>query len=174
MANTFTAGITGIISAASKTGLAIWNTDATAIVRVYRIWVMNNQTAVVSGTNTTKLEVHRITACSGGRSTQNIITKHNTGDTLNANVNAYFDGPTVTKTDLFRTLWYCSDEKQSNTTPTIDELMGVYPFCLAYELGYNETNLEPITCRQNQGVSISWGSTTPAGTLDFFMEFTIV
>jgi hypothetical protein len=173
MADTFTAGITGIVAAASKTGLAMWNTDPTKIMRVYQIWVMNNQHAVVTGIPN-KLEVHRITTCTGGRSTQNIITKHNTANSLSASAVAYYDGPTVTKTDLMRLIFSSGDERQANNTPTIEDLCGLNPFNLAYEVGFNETTVEPIVCRQNQGVSISWSSVaSPVGTLDFFIKFTL-
>lgn len=177
MADTFTATATGVIAAASKTALALWNTDASKVVRIYRVWALNNQTAIVTGLGTLYLELHRISACSSGRSTHNIITSHTTSATsLVAGVQAFYDGPTVTKTSLFRRIWWGgSDERQSNVTPTIDELMGLNPYTLLWEIGYNDTVLEPLTLRQNEGLSVSWGSTaSPTGTADFIIEFTIV
>jgi hypothetical protein len=177
MADTYTATITGIIAAASKTGLAIWNTDASKVVRIYRAWVLNNQTANVTGLGTLWFELHRITACSSGRSGQQIITSHmsSAASGLSTTVNAFFDGPTVTKTSLLRRCWWGgSDEKVANVAPTIDEVMSLNPYTKLWDSGFNDTVVEPLVLRQNEGFSISWGGTaSPTGTADFIIEFTV-
>lgn len=78
MAKTYTAYATGIAFASNKSLLGIFNAHATRKVKLYRAWVLNNQTSAVTGVLTSML-LRKISALSAGTAVTPVA--HDTGNT---------------------------------------------------------------------------------------------
>lgn len=170
MASTYTAAALGVSFAANKSMIGIFNGSGSGvIIKVYRIWILNNQTVAVTGV-LTNIEIRRITAGSGG----NIITptKHvSSNPSLPAQV-IVASAMTVTNSDLLRRVVWSTDEPVANTTATIDELETLPAICTVWDSGYTDTDIQPLVLREGEGVSVmNVGATV--GVADFFIEFTM-
>lgn len=168
--NTYTGAAVGVSFAANKSMIGLYNgTGSGQILRVYRIWILNNQTVAVTGT-ITNLEIRRCTALSGGTSLTPI--KHDSNNTAIPGQVIASTGGSPTLTDLFRRALWSTDEPSANATATIDELQTLIPLGCIWDVGYGDATVEPIVCREGQGVSLqSLGATT--GVADVFIEFTM-
>ena len=170
MAATYTIATTGVSFAANKSMISVFNASGSGqIIRLYRAWILNNQTAAVTGV-LTNIELRRITSGSGGSAST--PQKH---DSTSASFPAQIvagSGLTVTTTDLFRRIVWSTDEPVANATASIDEFQCIVPFNCVWDVGYNDANVEPIVCREGEGVSIqNIGATV--GVADFFFEVTM-
>lgn len=171
MAATYTITARNVAFAASKSMLSVFNgVGSGKVIRVYRIWALNNQLTAVTGV-LTNLEIRRITASSGGTDLSSLVAKHDsTSAALPAEV-VVATNATVTKTTLFRRVLWSTDEPTANTAVTMDELETVVPLACIWAMGYGDPLTEPITLREGYGVSvINTGGST--GTADFIMEMT--
>lgn len=170
MAQTYTLGTTGVSFAANKSMIALFNgVGSGRIIRVYRIWALNNQVLAVTGV-LTRLELRRITAASGGNVTTPI--KHDsTSEALPAQIISG-SAMTVTVESLFRAAVWSTDEPSANATASIDEFECIPAISTLWDAGYADTNVQPITLREGYGLSLqNIGSTVGIG--DFFFEFTL-
>ena len=153
--------------AANKCMISVFNENAsTNIIRVYRIWALNNQIAAVPGV-ITNLEIRKLSAASGGTTLN--ITKHNTSSSTLSNITCATNA-TVTTTDLYKRIIWSTDEPAS--AGTIDELQTLFPLALIWNQGYADSTTEPLTLRANQGVGII-NTGAIAGRADFIIEFTV-
>jgi hypothetical protein len=169
MAATFTAYATGVTFASNKSLLTLFNgVGSGRILRVYRVTPLNYQTAAITGV-LTGLELRRVTASSGGSAVTPI--KH---DTASANLPAQVlctSGPTDTVTDMFRRALWSADEP-SVSAATSDELECLPELAKLWDAGYGDTNIEPITLREGQGLSLRQPGSNAIGVLDISFEFT--
>lgn len=173
MASTYIVQATQVIcnnSAAVKSLIAIFNTAASGkILRVYKVWVENNQTTAVTGGNMV-INLSRITAASGG-----ITLTPVTFDTTNTVLGtvAAGTGMTVTTSDVFRRQYWSNDEPSLNNA-TVDEFQMFHTWSSLWDVGYGDANIEPIVCREGQGVSVqNTGTTFTTQYVDVFIEFTV-
>lgn len=170
MAQTYTAGYSGITFAANKSMLSIFNGSGSGrIVRVYRAWVLNNQTSAVTGVLTT-FRIERTSSQSGGTSITAV--KH---DTTNENLPAQVviaTGATITASGTLRTFIWSNDEAAVGTG-TWDEFETLIPLCCVWDAGYGDSNVQPITLREGEGFSITHTGSTTVGNCDIFIEFTL-
>ncbi|MGD0201343.1 MAG: hypothetical protein ABSD27_11395 [Bryobacteraceae bacterium] len=106
--NTYTVAATGVAFASGKLMLAIFNPAASGkVVKVWRVWIINNQTAAVTGV-LIWFELRRSTAQSSGTALTPI--KHDSNNpALNATVAT---GATVTDmaSGLLRQIFWSNDE----------------------------------------------------------------
>lgn len=177
MANTFIAIAAGIPFTATNTSmLALFNGAGSGVIlRVYRCWVENSsQDTAFTGTQGL-LSFNRITAATASNWTIPPIPLDSSNTALPAQVicGSKF---TVTTSDLFRRVPWSTDEP-TIVGGTIDELQTMNSFMYLWDTGYNDANIEPLVCREGQGVSvqnISFTATAPAnaGYLDAYIEFT--
>lgn len=171
MAQTYTIAAPGIAPAANKSMIAVFNGSGSGrIVRLYRAWLLNNGTTSVTGV-VSLMTLSRITAGSGGNAIT--PTKHDSG---NENFPAQIvvaNNMTVTTSDIFRRWIWSYDEATANTAATLDEFETLLPLTTVWDVGYGETNIEPLTCRETYGVSIQNVTNTTVGTVDLFMEVTL-
>jgi hypothetical protein len=80
---------------------------------------------------------------------------------------------TVTTSDLFgRVLWVSDEAVASATTTDKDAMQLISPLNVVWDTGYNDSNIEPIVCREGQGVSLQ-NITSTVGQADVFMEVTL-
>jgi hypothetical protein len=171
MVATFTSFQAGVTFASSKHMLSIFNGAGSGrVLRVYRAVVLNNQTAAVTGVMTT-FELRRSSAQSGGTAVTPI--KH---DTSSSNLPAQVlsaQGATVTAAaaDVFRRVFWSNDEPATGTG-TNDELECIVPLMYVWDAGYGDTNVEPITLREGQGLTLLHTGTSAVGNCDIGFEFT--
>lgn len=170
MAQTYTIGQAGITFASSKSMLSVMNASGSGrIVRVYRIWILNNQVTSVTGVLCT-FAIKRITATSGGSAVTPI--KHDTtNESFPAQVTAQ-SGATETYSDIFRTLLYSNDEAAVGTG-TWDEFETLPALMCVWDAGYGDSNIQPIVCREGQGLAVQHTGASAVGNCDVYMEVTL-
>lgn len=169
MAETHRVFAKDITFSANKCLASIFNgTGSGAVIRVYRIFIYNNQHIAVTGV-LTNIEIRKLSASSGGTTITPI--KH---DTANPTLNAAIicgTNQTVTPTDVFRRIVWSTDEPSGNTTMTIDEYETIHPLCCVWSQGYGDTTMDPIVIRENEGLGII-NTGGRVGQCDLVIEFT--
>lgn len=165
---TFIVAALSIAIGNGKSMLSIENlTGSPVVIRVFRIWIVNVQTAVISGINA-EFEALKFTTHSVGT----LLTPQamDSADSVNANVTCRTGATLVgTATTAFkRWLWRSdewgvggadvesSDHSQQTLTPAFESMKPG----------------KPITIRPNEGFTINQITNSTAGTFDLFMEFT--
>lgn len=172
MAQTYRAVVTGATFASSKSMLTIFNGSGSGrIVRVKRIWFLNNQTSAVTGVLTT-MEIRRISASTGG--TTATVVKH---DTTSENIPAQITvttGPTDTLTSdiaLMRFLW--SNDEPAVSSLVNDETEIIPLLACVFDAATGDTDLEPLVLRTGEGVSVRHTGSSAVGVADVIIEFTL-
>lgn len=171
MAQTYTAAAIGAAFGNNKSMLGIFNGSGSGrVVRVYRVWVLNNQTAAVTGVLTT-WTLRKSSAQSAG--TAITPTKHDTtSETAPAQV-LFATGGTVTltgETEFRRWVW--SNDEPSASTGTSDEFETLVPLNCVWD-STGDSNIEPIVLREGQGLSVHHSGSSAVGTADIFVEYTL-
>lgn len=170
MAATFTLAAIGAAFANGKHMLSLFNGPGSGrVLRLYRVVILNNQTVGVTGVLTT-LGLRRTSAQSGG--TAVAATKH---DTASANLAAQIlaaTGATVTNNAdaPFRTIVWSNDEPTASTASS-DEMECMVPLNTIWD-STGDANIEPITLRPGEGVTLHHTGTSAVGVCDIFFEFT--
>jgi GrpB-like predicted nucleotidyltransferase (UPF0157 family) len=171
MAQTYSAAAIGVAFGNNKSMLAVFNgVGSGRIIRVYRVWVLNNQTAGVTGVLTT-WELKRSSAQSAG--TAITPTKHDTAsESMPAQV-AVATGGTVTQTgDVALRRWMWSNDEPAASSASSDELECLVPLNCVWD-STGDSNIEPITLREGQGLDVRHSGSTAVGIVDVFVEFTL-
>lgn len=166
---THTAGFIGPTFANNKSMAAIFNGSGSGrIVRIQRVWMLNNQTAGVTGVLTT-MNIRRTTAQSAG--TAVVPVKHDTASaTLPAQV-LVATGATVTLTGVELRRWMWSNDEPAVSSGTSDEFECLVPLNLVWD-ATGDSDIEPLVLREGEGVSIHHPGSTAVGICDIFVEFT--
>lgn len=170
MAATFTAAAIGVAFANGKSMISLMNNSGSSVVlRVYRVWLLNNQTTAVTGVLTT-FAMRRISAVSGGTTVTPV--KHDTTSTnLPAQVVAN-TGATATNTaDTQLRTWMWSNDEPAASSATNDEFENIIPLMCVWD-STGDSNIEPLTLRAGEGVTITHTGTSAVGVCDLFIEFT--
>jgi hypothetical protein len=172
MAATYSICAPGVTFASGKSMLAVFNGVGSGVVlRVYRAWMLNNQTAGVTGVITT-MALRRTSAQSGGTAVN--ATKH---DTTSANLPAQVliaQGATATDTadpDFMRWMW--SNDEPAASTLTSDETETIPALANVYD-ATGDSNLEPIVLREGEGCNIRHVGSTAVGNADMIFLITRV
>lgn len=169
MADTFTALATGVAYGNLKSMLGLFNGGAaTRILRVYRMWQLNNNTTSVTGVMAT-MQILFSTNQSAGTSLTPV--KH---DSANSNLEAAVlcaHGATVTDGSTLRQYLFSNDEAAVSGA-TMDEWELVIPLNCVWDAGYGDSNVQPLTLRAGQGVHIKCATNTIVASADLMMEFT--
>lgn len=171
MAKTYTLSAIGIAFASNKSLCAIFNAHATRKVRVYRVWALNNQTSAVTGV-LTSMSLRKSSAQSGGTALTPI--QHDTGNTaVDLTSVTTATGATVTNTadSPVRVIMWSSDEPAVSGA-TSDEFQCIVPLMCIWD-STGDSNIEPITLNQNEGLHLVQPGANAVGILDVFMEFTV-
>ena len=170
MTATYTYFAKDVVFAANKCMASIFNNTGTAVtVKVYRMYVLNNQYNAVTGV-LTNLEIRKLTSSSGG--TTITAAPHDTTNTLSASV-ACATNASVASSDLYRRVLWSTDEPSNTaaTVMTVDEFQCFLPIGCVWSMGYGDTNVDPITLNANEGIGII-NTGAVAGTCDIIIEFT--
>jgi hypothetical protein len=171
MAKTYTSAAIGVAFASNKSLLGLFNAHASRALKLYRVWMLNNQTAAVTGV-LSSCAIRRISALSGGTAITPVA--HDTSNTgvdltsVTCNTNGAF---TNTADNQFR-IWMWSTDEPAVSSATSDELQCIVPLACVWD-STGDTNIEPLTSMQNQGVHILQPGSNTVGIVDVFAEFTI-
>jgi hypothetical protein len=171
MAATFTAAFLGVAFGNNKSMAGLFNGAGSGrVLRVKRIWVLNNQTSGVTGVLTT-FSLRRSTAQSSGTSVTPV--KHDTASsTLPAQV-LCAHGATVTSAtaDTFRN-WMWSNDEPAASSGTSDEFECLVPLNLIWDAATGDADLEPIVLREGFGIDVRHSGSSAVGVVDVYVEFT--
>lgn len=171
MAKTYTVAAIGVAFASNKSLLAIYNAHATRKVKVYRVWVLNNQTTGVTGV-LTSMTLRKISSLSGGTSLTPVA--HDTANTaVDLTSITCAAGGTFANTaeaQLRVVMWSCDEPAVSGATS--DEFECIVPLMCIWD-STGDSNIEPITLNQNEGVHVLQPGSNAVGILDVFVEFTV-
>lgn len=171
MAKTYTAYATGIAFASNKSLLGVFNAHATRKVKLYRAWVLNNQTSAVTGVLTSML-LRKISALSAGTAVTPVA--HDTGNTgVDLTSVTCVTGGTFTNTgdNAFRQIMWSGDEPAVSSA-TSDELQCIVPLMCIWD-STGDSNIEPFVCNTNEGIHILQPGANAVGILDVAFEFTV-
>jgi hypothetical protein len=170
MATTYTACSNFTAFAQNKTMLGLFNGIGSGqVLRLYRIWVLNNQVVPITGI-LTHLELRRISAGTGGIAV--VPTPHDTtGTALNAAINCSTN-MTVTNTDLFKRIIWSTDEPAGNANLTIDEYECIPAWCCIWDVGYANVAEQPLIIREGSGIALN-NIGALVGTCDVQFQFTV-
>lgn len=146
------------------------------ILRVYRVWIENISLDIGITGGQGLLGLYRITASTSSNWTLSPRAADTNNTALPAQVTAGSKF-TVTTSDLFRRMPWTNDEA-SQQTMDIDSIEAIGGVCSLFDTGYNDSNTQPIVCREGQGITVhaisGFTATAPAnaGYVDAFIEFT--
>jgi hypothetical protein len=171
MAKTYTAYATGIAFASNKSLLGIFNAHATRKVKLYRAWVLNNQTSAVTGVLTSML-LRKISALSAGTAVTPVA--HDTGNAaVDLTSVTCVTGGTFTNTsdNAFRQIMWSGDEPAVSSA-TSDELQCIVPLMCIWD-STGDSNIEPFVCNTSEGIHILQPGANAVGILDVAFEFTV-
>lgn len=171
MAATFTAAFLGVTFGNNKSMAGLFNGSGSGVVlRVKRVWVLNNQTSAVTGVLTT-FSMRRSTAQSSGTSVTPV--KHDTSSSsLPAQV-LCAHGATVTSAtgDTLRNFMWSNDEPAASSG-TSDEFECLVPLNCIWDAATGDADLEPLVLREGYGLDMRHSGSSAVGVCDVYVEFT--
>lgn len=161
----------GVAFAATKNMGAVLNGHATELLKIRRVGLLNAQTAAVTGV-LCAIEWRVYQSGSPGLTTPTAITPipHDTTNTSPTTATYGHAGTIAGTASTLRRIFWSSDEAAISTA-TLDELETLVPLNIIWDTGYADTNLQPLTLRQNQ-MAMVFNVSGAAGLLDTWIEFT--
>lgn len=169
MAQTWTAYFPGIAFAATKNMAAVLNGHATELIKIRRIGLLNSQTAAVTGV-LCSIEIRKYTGATLTGSTAVTPVTHDSTNTGPTTITVGHAG-TIGGTPLtLRRIFWSSDEAAISTA-TSDELETYVPLNIVFDAGYGDSNVQPLTLRQNE-MAMVYNVSGAAGLLDCWIEYT--
>jgi hypothetical protein len=168
---------TGIPFGSAKWMFDVFNSSSSSrYIRVYRIWVFNNNTTAVTGV-LTQLQVRKTNSMSGG-STLTPIAHDLTNSALNANTTAGYGRTCGYPTNnLLRQFVWSNDEiavASGILAVDIDSCECLVPVAQIWDVGYGDSSVKPVTLRasNDEGVGVFHPGTSTVGVLAAECEFT--
>ena len=170
MADTYSAYAAGVTFDVGKSFLGIFNgVGSGKVIRVYRMWMLNNQTGAIAG-DFTSFEIWTLSAMSGGSDAT--VTKHDSSNaSLHTSVLVKYGASAFTETSRIRKFMWCNDEATQGTL-VADDWETFVPLCLIGRWGYGSTAKSPLVLREGQGLHLKHNGTMAIGNADVFLEFT--
>jgi hypothetical protein len=168
---TYTFAYWGEQFANNKSMLALLNGVGSGVVaKVWRVLLLNSSLTTVTGV-IAAISLRPLSGLSAGTAVTAI--KH---DSNNANVPAQVvcsRGGTATEvgTTLRRIAW--STDEPAVSSATSDELQNLVPLNYIWDAGYGDANVQPLTLREGEGISVKCETSTTAGYLDVAFEVTL-
>lgn len=168
MPNLYTASVIGSKILLNKSMISIYNSVGSGrIIKVYRLWMFNNQTAAVTGTMTSFM-MYKIIGSGGGLPLQ--IVKYNLSSENLPTQISVTTGSAVTLSESIRQIIWSNDEP-SMTTGSIDEALTNSLYTNIWNCGLFNSTLEPLTFREGEGISLYHIGSTSVGVIDAIIEF---
>jgi hypothetical protein len=171
MAQTYTVGVVGATFGNGKCMFGVFNGSGSGrIVRVKRVWVLNNQTSGVTGVLTT-WELRRTSAQSGGTA-QTAVKHDSNSEAIPAQI-LFATGPTATDTsDAALRRWMWSNDEPAAAALTNDETECIIPLSCVWD-STGDSDIEPLVLREGQGLNVKHSGSSTVGVCDIFVEFTM-
>lgn len=169
MAQTWTAYFSGIAFAATKNMAAVLNGHATELIKIRRIGLLNSQTAGVTGV-LCSIEIRKYTGASLTSPTAVTPTTHDSTNTGPTTITVGHAGTIGGTPFTLRRIFWSSDEAAISTA-TSDELETYVPLNIVFDAGYGDSNVQPLTLRQNE-MAMVYNVSGAAGLLDVWIEYT--
>ncbi len=171
MANIFTIGATATPFLFNRSMIGLYNgVGSGKVLKVYRIWGLNNQTVAVTGVNC-NLQIYTISTGSGGIAL--LPVKHDSSSPNLPSQVVCATNMSYTNNKLIRNCYWSNDEPILTTVGTVDEYQLLPRMSLFWDSSYRDTNVQPLVLREGQGVSLNNSTNTAVGIADFFIEFTM-
>ncbi len=175
MAGTWVTKFHNIPCNTSKWMLSIENpTSSGKIVKVYRVWLQNNQVGALTGAQLIFELRKLITLTTISAGTSVTPKSQNSGNVALGTVVSWTNRTytTIGTNALMRRLAWSTDET-TVSTGTNDEWEMSFPHCIMWDSNYKDSNVEPIVLRENQALGLQQLTTATANFVDAFMEFTV-
>jgi hypothetical protein len=161
-----------IANANDKNLLAINNATASGkLIKIYRMWAINNGTGAVSGGMTGLLLGRMASVSSGGTAIP--FVPHSSCVTAGSNtpftgISAVSGATTITGTIAteLRRVFKATDEIAAGGA-TMEEIQLIRPWATIWDTGYADANVEPLVLRENQGILLRTDS-SPANAVGSF------
>lgn len=171
MAQTWTAYYSGVAFAATKNMAAVLNGHATEVLKIRRVGLLNAQTAAVTGV-LCAIEFRGYFSGSPGLTSSTAVTpvSHDSTNTSPTTATYGHAGTIAGTASTLRRIFWSSDEA-AISTGTLDELETLVPLNIIWDAGYGDSNVQPLTLRQNQ-MAMVYNVSGAAGLLDTWIEFT--
>ena len=171
MAQTYTASAIGATFANAKHMLGIFNGSGSGrVIRIYRVWVLNNQTTAVTGVLTT-FALRRTSAQTGG--TAITAVKHDSNSENMPAQAVIATGATITLTaDNPLRAWAWSNDEPSVSSGTSDEFETLIPLNCVWD-STGDNTIEPIVLREGQGITVQHTGSSAVGVCDVYVEYTL-
>jgi hypothetical protein len=172
MANTWHAASQAIAYGNNKYMIDLFHASGgSRLIKLYEIYLFNNQTSGVTGVVTTLQIMQATTGAPSGGSTITPVTHDSANDALPAQLTCG-TGRTPTDGSVLRRIAYSNDEPAVGTGGW-DELECLVPFARIWDEGLGDANIQPLTLRSsNQGISVKNTVNTTVGVADMEMVFT--
>lgn len=169
MAATYNLAALDVAFAANKCMAGVFNGSGSGVViRVYRIWMLNNQLTTVTGV-LTNVELRKITAATGGTDIAPTLNDTNSA-ALPAQIKAGTN-MTVTLGGILKRVIWSTDEPAGNASVTLDEMECIVPLGCVWEMGYGDPYSTPLVLREGDGICL-YNTGGSVGQCDIFIEFT--
>lgn len=167
--NLYTVATIGEKFAFKKNMITLYNsTGSGKVLKVWKIWGLNNQSVAITGV-LTEMVIYKISSSGGGASLTPL--KHNSSIPNLSSLIISSSGATNKFEALIKRIIWSTDEPVATASTTnVFELRPSWN--IFYELPINNTQLEPITLNEGQGITIYNVTNTSVGQADFFIEFT--
>lgn len=172
MAASYTA-IAQVAPAASRVMVALYNGHATRILKVSRIWMTGPQASNVTG-GLVFYQLSRYTNASAPTGTAVTPVAHLSTNTLTTVTCVHTATANVgTPTEIVKA-WTRSSDECTAAVLMLEEIQNLMPLAIVWDSGYGDTNVQPLVCRQTEGIAIQVGTKTGTyvGTTDIHIEFT--
>jgi len=172
----YTLSVPGVSFILNKCIIGMYNgVGSGRVIRLKRIWMLNNQTTAVTGVGVV-MELQRFTTASGGYAVSPI--KHDSANPVLPAQLVFSTNPTFTKDVTMRRVFWSSDEPVALGVGTMDEVQVNPAYGLLWDSAWSYTvnsPVEPIVLRPGYGAGLVVinSTATLAGICDTFMEFSV-
>lgn len=176
MAQVYTAYFRQIAFAASKSMAMVQNVDGTKVVKILRIGLINNSFSGGTG-QLCSMEVRAyqdVTSCyfQDNASTYYVYPFfHDKSNDYPEKVICATNGILTGSANVLRRIFWSSDET-ANSASTNEELEAVIPLNIIFDSAYGDSNIQPLTLRTGEFVSVHNVSGASA-SVDIYIEFEI-
>lgn len=174
MAQTYIVRASAVAFANNKHMFTAWNgSGSSRIVRITRIWMMNEQTGAVTGV-ITRLFIYKMTADGTNGTTLTPVKYDTNSENMPAQVIFRTNpstGITYDTSTLYRSYCFSTDEYGVGDT-TIDGVETFPSIMLVWDVGYGDSSVDFLTLREGEGITI-FNTPGAAGTCNIAVEFTL-
>jgi len=152
-----------------KSMLGILNGHGSNIIKIWRVWLYPNTTAVTGVTM--EFALRFLSALSSGTAVTAVA--HNTANVAKDLTSiTIVTGGTATATNTVASFLVSSEEPLVSGAVN-QNLQCFYPFAILWDNGVGDSNVQPLTLRNGQGLDLQCTTNSVAGNFDVIFEITV-